>query len=176
MTPLLRGRPAADEYPAFYAGYVAAIPDGDILALLRSTGEELNSSLAQIPESKGSYRYAADKWSIKVLLGHVIDAERIFTYRTLRVARGDQTPLPGFEENDFAVTSKSDARTVADLAAELAAVRESSVRLFESLPDDAWTRHGTVNGRGVSVRALAYITAGHAKHHLNVLRERYGVA
>jgi hypothetical protein len=176
MTTSLRSRPAADEYPPFYSGYVAAIPDGDIIALLRSTGEELKTTLARIPESKGSFRYADDKWSIKVLLGHVIDGERIFTYRALRVARGDQTPLPGFEENDFAVTSKSDARTVADLAAELAAVRESSVRLFESLPDEAWTRRGTVSGKSVSVRALAYITAGHAKHHLNVLRERYGVA
>ncbi len=176
MTASLRSRPPKEEYFPFYAGYIASVPEGDIVSLMRSLGAELNASLAKIPESKGSHRYADDKWTIKVVLGHLIDAERIFTYRALRLARGDQTPLPGFEENDYARTSGSDARTVADLAAELASVRESSARMFESLPDEAWAQRGTVNGGVVSVRALAYITAGHAKHHLNVLRERYGVA
>ena len=142
MTTSLRSRPPEGEYFPFYAGYIASVPEGDIVSLMRSLGAELNASLAKIPESKGSHRYADDKWTIKVVLGHLIDAERIFTYRALRLARGDQTPLPG----------------------------------FESLPDEAWAQRGTVNGGVVSVRALAYITAGHAKHHLNVLRERYGVA
>lgn len=171
-----RSRPAADEYPAFFAGYVKSVPEGDIVALMRTLGAELKSVVEKIPEDRGSHRYAEGKWSIKTVLGHLIDAERIFSYRALRVARGDQTPLPGFEENDYARIAGSDARTIADLAGEVASVRESTARLFESLPDDAWARRGTVNGGGISVRALAYITAGHAKHHLNVLRERYGVA
>jgi hypothetical protein len=171
-----RTRPPNDEFPTFYAGYVAAVPDGDIVALLRSLGEQHKATLAKIPESKGGYRYAGDKWSIKVVLGHVIDAERIFTYRALRIARGDETPLPGFAENDFARASGSDTRNVGDLLAELAAVRESTACMFASLPGDAWSRRGTVNGGGVSVRAIAYIIAGHAQHHMNILRDRYGVA
>ena len=168
-------RPNSTEYPEWYAGYVKRVPDGDIVTTLRQGGEELASVLGTIPESKGEHRYAEGKWTIRTLIGHMIDAERIFAYRALRIARGDATPLPGFEENAYARTAGSDARSVADLVAELLVVRESSVRLFESLPDDAWTRNGTVNNGGVTVRALAYITAGHAKHHLNVLKERYGV-
>lgn len=168
-------RPDASEYPSFYAGYVGMVPeDESILAVLRTAGDEVVYALQGIPEAKGEHRYAEGKWSIRTALGHMIDVERIFTYRALRVARGDATPLPGFEENDYAVTAESDRRTVADLAAEMAAVRESTLRLFESLPPDAWMRRGTVSNGSVSVRALAYITAGHAQHHLKVLRERYG--
>jgi hypothetical protein len=103
----------------------------------------------------------------------MIDAERIFSYRALRLARGDATPLPGFEENDYARAAGSDARTLTDLVDEMRVVREGTVRLFQSFPAEAWMRRGVVNGREVSVRALAYITAGHARHHLAVLRERY---
>ncbi len=169
-------RPDASEYPSFYAGYIALVPEDEgILAVLRTAGDELVYALQGIAEGKGEHRYAEGKWSIRTLIGHMIDAERIFTYRALRVARGDATPLPGFEENDYAVSAESDRRTVADLAAEMAAVRESTLRLFESLPPDAWTRRGTVNNGIVSARALAYITAGHAQHHLRVLRVRYGI-
>jgi hypothetical protein len=175
MTSTLRARPAATEYLPFYANYVALVPDGNIVDVLRQGGEELASTLATIPEEKGGYRYADGKWTIRTMIGHVIDAERIFSYRALRLARGDATPLPGFEENDYARSAGSDARTVADLAAELLVVRESTVRLYDSFAEDAWVRRGVVNNAEVSVRALAYITAGHAKHHLKVLRERYGV-
>lgn len=169
-------RPDAAEFPSFYAGYVALVPDDEnILAVLRTAGDELVYAVQGIPETKGEHRYAEGKWSIRTVIGHMIDTERVFTYRALRLARGDATPLPGFEENDYAVTAQSDQRTVADLAAEMAAVRESTLRLFESLPAEAWTRRGTVNNGTVSVRALAYITAGHAQHHLKVLRERYGI-
>lgn len=170
-----RSRPDPSEFPSFYAGYVALVPDGDILAVLRTAGDELVYALQNIPEARGDHRYAEGKWTIRTLVGHVIDTERIFSYRALRVARGDATPLPGFEENDYASTAGSDSRPVADLASEIAAVRESSLRLFESFSPDAWPRTGTVNNARVSVRALGYITAGHAQHHLNVLRERYGI-
>jgi len=175
MTSTLRNQPDVSEYPQFYAGYVSRVPDGDIVATLRQSREELASALGAVPESKGEYRYAEGKWTVRTVLGHMIDAERIFSYRALRIARGDATPLPGFEENDYAITAGSDARTVADLASELLLVRESTTRLFESLPDDAWARRGIVNNGGVSVRALGYIVVGHAKHHLNVLKERYGL-
>ena len=170
-----RARPDSAEYPQKYAGYMACVPDGDIIAVLRQGGEELASSLRAIPESKGEYCYAEGRWTVRTLLGHMIDTERVLTYRALRIARGDVTPLSGFKENDYARAAGSDARTVADIVAEMLAVRESSVRLFASLPDGAWKRSGTVNDRRLSVRALAYITAGHTKHHLNVLRDRYGL-
>jgi hypothetical protein len=166
-------RPDATEYPPFYARYVAGVLEADVVAALRDSGRELVAALAAVPDARGGFRYGPDKWTIREVIGHMIDAERIFGYRALRLARGDATPLPGFEENDYARTAGSDARTLADLVDELRVVREGTVRLFQSFPADAWMRRGVVNGREVSVRALAYITAGHARHHLGVLRERY---
>jgi hypothetical protein len=166
-------RPDATEYAPFYAGYVATVPESEIVAVLRESGRDIVTALAAIPESQGGHRYAAGKWTVREVIGHLIDAERIFTYRALRLARADATPLPGFEENDYVRASGSDARTIADLVDELRCVRESTVGLFASLPDEAWGRRGVVNGREISVRALAFITAGHARHHLGVLRERY---
>lgn len=171
----LRARPAAGDYPTFHAGYVTAVPDVDVITALRDGGRDLLATLKGIPEARAGFRYAEGKWSIRELMGHVIDAERIFTYRALRIARGDATPLPGFEENDYAAAAGSDARPLADLAKEFDAVRAASVLLFESFPADAWTRRGIVNGGEVSMRALAFITTGHALHHLKILRERYDV-
>ncbi|MDB4916535.1 MAG: DinB family protein [Gemmatimonadetes bacterium] len=173
MSTSLRARPDAGEFPAFYAKYVALVPDGDIVTVHRAMAEELRTALAAIPEEKGGFRYAEDKWTVRTLIGHMIDAERIFAYRALRLARGDATPLPGFEENDFAKTAGSDSRTVADLVSEMVAVRDCTMRLFASLPDEAWTRRGTVNNGDISVRAIAYVSAGHAAHHLQILRELY---
>jgi len=169
----LRIRPAATDYPTFYAGYVAIVPDVDVTTALRDGGRELIATVTGIPEARGGFRYAEGKWSIREMLGHVIDAERIFTYRALRLARADATPLPGFEENAYVTSAGSDARTLASLAEEFDAVRAASVLLFESLPGDAWARRGNVSGGDVSVRALAFITMGHAMHHLKILRERY---
>ena len=165
----------ATEYPSFYAGYVASVPADDILIVLRKGRDDLAAAFGTIPESKGGDRYADEKWTVRTLIGHMIDAERIFSYRALRLARGDATPLPGFEEKQYAETAGSDARTVADLAAEMLDVRASTIRLFDSFPEDAWVRRGIVNNGEVSVRALGYITAGHARHHLNVLKDRYGL-
>jgi uncharacterized damage-inducible protein DinB len=175
MTTTSRARPDVSEYAPFFHGYVTAVPDGDVVDLLRSGGQELLATIHRIPETRGGHQYGPDKWTIREVVGHLIDAERIFTYRALRFARGDRTMLPGFDENDYVRTAGSDERTLADLARELAAVRESTVLLFESLPDDAWVRTGNANGRDMSVRALAYVAAGHPLHHLRILRERYGV-
>jgi hypothetical protein len=168
-------RPEPTEYPEFYGKYVALAGEKNVLDALRESGRAMSAALDRVPEERGAYRYEDGKWTIKTLIGHVNDAERIFTYRALRLARGDATPLPSFDENAFAAAAASDMRTVADLAAEFACLRESSVRLFASFPDDAWTRSGIVSMGPVTVRALAYITNGHAQHHLNVLKERYGV-
>ena len=168
-------RPDKTEYAPFYAGYVAEVADGNIIDVMRSSSAELNAALATIPEAMGGHRYANGKWSVREVLGHLIDGERIFSYRALRIARGDVTPLASFDENAYVPAAGSEARTIAELARELAIVRESTLLLLESLPADAWVRRGTASGNSVSVRALAYITTGHARHHLNVLRERYGV-
>lgn len=170
-----RVRPESSEYAPFYHGYISTVPDGDVIAFMRENGRELISTLSAVPEDRGGHRYGEGKWTIREVVGHMIDAERIFTYRALRMARGDKTPLPGFEENDYVRTAGSDARTIANLVDELHAVRESSLRLFESLPDDAWARRGTASNAEISVRAIAYIVAGHAAHHLRILRERYAV-
>ena len=175
MTTTLRARPDASEYAPFYHGYVTMVPDGDVVELVRSTGREVLEALGRIPETRGDHRYGPEKWTIREVIGHLIDAERIFTYRALRVARGDRTPLAAFDENEFVKTAGSEARTLASLTRELGAVREATAQLFESLPDEAWGRSGIASGKDVSLRALAYITTGHAMHHLRILRERYGV-
>ena len=132
-------RPDATEYPPFYARYVASVPEADVVAALRDSGRELVAVFNAIPDARGGFRYAPDKWTIREVIGHMIDAERIFTYRALRLARGDATPLPGFEENDYARTAGSDARPLAELVDELRVVRDGTVRLFQSFPADAWT-------------------------------------
>ena len=175
MTTTLRSRPEASEYAPFYHGYVESVPDGDVVELLRADARELLEAIRRIPEARAGHRYGPEKWTIRQVIGHLIDAERIFTYRALRVARGDRTPLASFDENAYVRTAGSDARTIGDLARELEVVREASVLLFASLPDDAWARSGIASDREVSLRALAYITDGHARHHLRILRERYGV-
>ena len=173
MPTSLRARPHSSEYAPFYHGYISGVPEGDVIAILRDGGRELHDALAAIPEQRGGFRYAEGKWTVRQVIGHLIDAERIMCYRALRIARGDATPLAGFEEDDYVRTAGSDERTLASLLRELSVLRESSVQLFESFPSDAWVRRGTANGKEISVRALAYIVAGHAKHHLAILHERY---
>jgi uncharacterized damage-inducible protein DinB len=173
MPTSLRARPHTSEYAPFYHPYISSVPEGDVVAIMRDAGRELHSAVMAIPEQRGGFRYAEGKWTIREVIGHLIDAERIFTYRALRIARSDATPLPGFEENDYVRTAGSDERTLASLGQELAAVRESTVLLFQSLPTDAWVRRGTASGKEISVRAIAYIVAGHPLHHLRILRERY---
>ena len=175
MTATHRERPDASEYAPFYAGYVAGVPDGDIVPTMRKAGDDLIATLAAIPESKGAYRYADGKWSVREVIGHMIDAERIFSYRALRIGRGDATPLPGFEEGDYSKTAGSDSRTMKDLVAEMASVRVSTLQLLESFPEDAWMHRGVASNAAVSTRAIAWIMTGHAIHHLKVLKERYGI-
>lgn len=166
-------RPAADEYAPYYGTYVAKVSDGDIVATLRQQVRETMALVRAIPEPGAGYRYAEGKWSIREVLGHLSDAERVFSYRALRFARGDATPLPGFDENAFIAGARFDDRTLASIAAEFEAVRASTVALFESLVPAEWTRRGTASGKEMSVRALAWVIAGHELHHRAVLQERY---
>lgn len=166
-------RPAAGEYAPFYAGYVAEMPDGDLLAALERQGEETFALLSALPEQRGHHRYAPGKWTIKDIAGHLADAERIFAYRALRFARGDAAPLAGFDENEYVQAAGAEHRPLVELAAELHDVRRATLAFFRGLSRDAAARRGSANGAEISVRALAWVIAGHERHHIRVLHERY---
>jgi uncharacterized damage-inducible protein DinB len=166
-------RPGEGEFLAYYERYISLVPEGDVLSTLESQMKETQDLLHGLPASIATYRYAPGKWSVNELLGHLIDSERIFCARALRFARGDATPLPGFEQDDYVRNSKFDAYPLAELAAELDVVRRASVFLFKHLEEPAWMNRGTANNAEVSVRALAYIIAGHELHHRAILQARY---
>ncbi|HKQ58827.1 MAG TPA: DinB family protein [Candidatus Eisenbacteria bacterium] len=175
QTTIAIPRPGADEYFEYYGKYIALVPGDDALPTLASHIESWQPALRKLSDVQGLHRYAAGKWSVKEVLNHIADGERVFAYRALRFARADQTPLPGFDENSWTPNAGSDRRTVADLVDELVAVRAASVALYRSLDLEALARRGEANGKAISVRALAWITAGHAIHHQGILRERYGL-
>ena len=173
MTLAVISRPGTDEYAPYYGTYIGKVPDGDLRAYFSSQLAETLALLRSIPEARGRHRYAPDKWSIKGVMGHLVDSERIFSYRALRIGRGDETPLPGFEQNDYVPTGNFDARTLSDLADEFAAVRQATIHLFAHLDETALERRGTASGKPVSVRALGYIIAGHERHHVGIIQTRY---
>lgn len=166
--------PAAGEYAPDYSKYLAPL-SGDMFELLQSQAKTTAALLAATPESRAGHRYAQGKWSVKEVVGHLSDSERVFSYRALRFARADTTDLPGFEENDWVANANFDRRTLASIAAEFAAVRAATLALFASLDDEELLRRGTANGQEVSVRALAALLVGHERHHVGLLRERYGL-
>lgn len=166
-------RPSADEFAPFYAGYVSAVPDGDVTRALSAQGESLLHLLKDLEEVKAAGAYAPGKWTVKEVILHMADAERIFAYRLLRIARGDETPLPPFDENAYVPLSGAADRPLDSLLGEFAAVRGATLALLRWLPEAAWTRRGIASGKVVSARALAWIAAGHAMHHERILRERY---
>jgi uncharacterized damage-inducible protein DinB len=169
-------RPGRDEYAEYYGRYIDRVPDGDVVAMLESQGNETQKLLASIGEEKAGYRYEPGKWSIKEVVGHIADAERVFAFRLLAFARGEKQPLPGFDQDEYMETANFDARSLADLADDLASTRHATLTLVRSFNDEAWDRRGVASDNPVSVRALAWITAGHERHHVNILRERYGIA
>lgn len=173
LPPVLRPGPD-DHSPAFQA-YVDRVPAGDVFAHLRAQGERTLTLLRALPEARGAFAYAPGKWPVKRLVQHVIDGERLFGYRAMCIARGDQGNLPGFDEDAYAANDGSDARTLASLADEFAAARAATLTMYAGFPEAAWARRGTANGKAIAVRALPWITAGHELHHLAVLRERYGI-
>jgi hypothetical protein len=166
-------RPAPNEYAPYYGTYIAAVPDGDVLGLLATQVDQTAALLGGVPASRWGHRYAPGKWSVAEVLGHVIDVERVFAYRALRFARGDATPLPGFDENAWAPLSGYDDRPLPDITAELRAVRLATVALFRGFDAEAVGRRGTANQVEFTVRSIPWIIAGHERHHVRVLRERY---
>jgi hypothetical protein len=167
-------RPGADEYAPSFASYVARIAeDEDVLAALARQLDELLAWLNRIPETRSAYRYAPGKWSIKQVVGHLSDTERVFAYRALRIGRGDTTALPGFDDQAYVPEQRADDRTLADLVEEWDAVRRATLALYRNLPSAAWSRRGIASDQPISVRALAYVMAGHVRHHLETLEARY---
>jgi uncharacterized damage-inducible protein DinB len=173
MSATTPARPDTNEYAPYYQKYVSLVPAGDIIETLQSQSTDTLSLLRSVSEERASSRYEPGKWSVKEVVGHIIDSERIFSYRALRFARDDRTPLPGYEQDDYARTGNFDARTLADLATDFESARASTIALLRSFDGDAWQRRGAANDNEVSVRALAHIIAGHELHHVGILRERY---
>lgn len=170
------GRPDAGEYAPFYERYIALVPSDDVMAALEGQRLHTMQMLLARSEREGNFRYGADKWSVKEVVGHLADSERVFAYRAMRIARGDRTPLSGFEQDDYVKSGAFGGRRLTDLAEEFAAVRSASIALFRSLTEAAWSLRGVANNNEVSVRALAFITAGHELHHQQILEERYFAA
>jgi uncharacterized damage-inducible protein DinB len=166
-------RPGPGEYDQFYAGYLAQVPDGDLLSMLEAEGRETARLLRSVPASRGDFAYAQGKWTLKEVVGHISDAERVFSYRALRIARGDQTPLASFNEQAWTPQSGASSRSLGDLVDELEAVRRATLALLTHLPAEAPLRRGTASGKEITVRALAWIIAGHERHHVRIIRERY---
>jgi hypothetical protein len=166
-------RPAADEYFEYYGKYIALVPDGDVRDHMRTQLSETIALLSGVADAKADQAYGAGKWTLKEAVLHMSDTERVFGYRLLRIARGDATPLPGFEQDAWVPHSCANARAMSSLLLEFAAVRAATLALLDALPAEAWARKGTASGHTISVRALAYIAAGHERHHLAIIRERY---
>lgn len=167
------GRPDRSEANEYMFGYIDQVGEGDIRVILRQQAAEMASFCAGVSEEASLRRYEPGKWSMRESLGHVNDTERVFAYRAMWFARGLGEPLPGFDQNDAAATAPGDALSWAGHAAEFAAVRAASSALFDNLGADAWSRAGEASGRRFTVRAMAYIVAGHTAHHLRLFRERY---
>lgn len=168
-------KPAEGEYLAYFGRYVSLVPEGDIIDQLQTQIGATMSLLEKVSEEKSSYRYAPGKWSMKQSLGHIIDTERVFAYRLLAVARGEKAALPSFDQDEYVDGADFGACSWNSLKAELELVRRGTVALLKNLPEQAWSRTGTVSGSPTSARALAFIIAGHELYHQEIFRARYGV-
>src|SRR5580765_2110809 len=168
-------RPLESEYAPDYQGYVAHVTEDEILPVLRSQIDELDVLLGRVAPEHETFRYAEGKWSIREIVGHLIDGERVFGYRVFCIACGEQQNLPGFDQDDYMVTSPYDHIELEDLLSEFRLLRLSTIAVLRNLDPGAWVRSGTANNVPVSVRALAYIIAGHVRHHMSVLSERYQI-
>jgi hypothetical protein len=166
-------RPEKTEYAEYYEIYVSLVPETDVVAAMENQLAETRNLFVAIPEEKGSFAYAEGKWTIKELLGHLIDGEKIFAYRALQFSRADRTPIEGYEQDDYVLNANFNDYTLADLIEEFSLARRANIIFFKNLPEDVWTRTGTASSAEVSVRALAYIMVGHIRHHANILNTRY---
>jgi hypothetical protein len=169
----MSGRPGTTEYAPYYDKYVELVPDGDIAETLARQIDESLTTYRAVTEEQSRFRYAPDKWTLKQVLGHICDTERVFAFRALAFARGEAQPIPGFEQDAYVAHADSDARTWASLIEELKAVRGATVTLFRSLSEQALERQGVASNNPVSVRALGFMIAGHERHHLSILKSKY---
>jgi uncharacterized damage-inducible protein DinB len=166
-------RPETNEFDPYYNTYISLVEDDSVLSILPAQPAELRTIFSDVPEEKGTFAYAVGKWTIKELLSHLIDAERIFAYRILRISRGDATPIEGFEQDGYIENSNANNRSFADLLEEFDLQRRSNMFMLNNLSDEAERRTGTASEKTISVRALTYIMAGHIRHHIRILNERY---
>jgi hypothetical protein len=166
-------RPADSEFAPFYSGYVSLVPEQDIMSVLEQQADDIRLGVRSFIPHREEFRYAPGKWTVRQVLGHMADAERVFGFRAFCFSRGDKNPLPGFDENDYVARSISERVRLVELVEELAHIREDNLIALRRLDDEGWHRTGTASGHPVSVRALAYIMAGHVRHHLEVLGTRY---
>ena len=169
----MTARPADNEYPEYYSRYISRVPDGDVLDTIKKQIEETVAFLGTIDEKTANHRYAPDKWSIKQVVGHLIDIERLFQYRVLAFARSDPVRLPGMEQDDYVDNANFDDRTLSELIAEYRVTRQAGLALFKSFDDDMQTRKGIANEVEFTVRAIPFILAGHDIHHISVIKDRY---
>lgn len=173
MTWLEIDPPAAHEFDSYYGAYIDRVEGKQLSLILRQQRARTLELLSGLSEEQASYRYAPEKWSIKQVVGHLIDTERVFVFRAMSIARGESQSLPGFDQDEYVVTGRFDQRSLESLIAEYEAVRNASIAFFESLDEAGWLEMGTANDVAVSVRAIGYIVPGHESHHLAVLDERY---
>lgn len=173
LPAVIVARPEPGEYNSYYERYISLIPGADILGTLDSQRRQMMLLLSGRDESDGNLRYAPDKWTVSEVLGHVCDTERIFAYRALRIARGDQTPIEGFEQDDYVRNGPFARLPLAEIIEDYIAVRRATLTLFRNLDEAAWTRRGMANKKEITVRALAYLIAGHELHHRRILEEKY---
>ncbi len=166
-------RPQPEEYSSYHERYISLVQSSDILTTLDEQRRQMLLLLSGRTEEEGNFRYAPDKWSLKEVLGHVSDTERIFAYRALRIARNDPTPIEGFEQDDYVRHSPFARRLLESLIEDYIAVRRATLSLFRNLDEAAWTRRGTASKNVISVRALAYLVAGHELHHRRIVEEKY---
>lgn len=173
MTTATASRPGPTEYDPYYGKFISLLPEGDVLELLERQIQETVGLLGGFGEARGDSRYAPGKWSVKDVAGHLADTERVFVYRALRFARNDRTPLPGFDQDDWVRGAHFAARTLTDLSEELQLVRGATLAFFRGLGEEEMSRRGIANSAEVTVRAIPYIIAGHERHHIGVLRDKY---
>ena len=172
-TTTTTGRPDTTEFPDYQLGYVSKVPGTDVVTFLEQQRNAMLSLLRGVDEEKGNYRYAPGKWTIKELVGHVTDTERVFAYRALVFARNDAAALPGFDQDPWVQQAHHANVSLKDLVDEFDSVRRSTIHLFRNLDPAAWMRRGIANNNPITVRAQAYVIAGHTEHHLDILKSRY---
>jgi uncharacterized damage-inducible protein DinB len=166
-------RPLVSEYPEYYKTYVNLVPEGDLLALLEVNLVKTIELFESLSEESGQFRYAENKWSIQEVLGHMADTERIMSYRLLRVGRGDQTALAGFNENDYVESSQINKLPIKRILEDFIASRKATLTLFQNMPEEAWANIGVANNSEITARAIGYIIVGHALHHYKIISDRY---